>query len=105
MIVLFKVCYFGEILVAIVEIFTCHAPNESIVVGGGCRVYAPTWREDCLFVVHPDVTCLVDGTHKVANGIFFGDFEVEVGFHTTVVDVRRHCVPNATWAQFGHTHL
>ena len=55
--------------------------------------------------MHPDVARLVGLAHEVADGVFFGHFEVEICFHAAVVDVRRHGVPHASGLQFGHAHL
>ncbi len=38
---LFEVGDFAEVLVAVVEVFSSHTPDEGIVVSGGSAVYAP----------------------------------------------------------------
>ena len=37
--------------------------------------------------------------------MIFGNFEIEVGFHTTAVYVCRHRVPHTSRSEFRHTHL
>ena len=38
---LFQVLYVIEVLVAVIQVFTSHAPDEGVVVGGGSGVDAP----------------------------------------------------------------
>src|SRR5690606_16322377 len=96
-------CTFIHIIV--VEVFTGHSPDKRIVTRSCTRVNRPWWRNNSLLVFHPNVAGFISWSHKVRNSLIFWQVEIEVYFHTSIVRVRRHGVPNGTWLKLCHSHL
>ena len=102
---LFQIGNQGEILVAVIQILAAHPPYKGIIVRSCGRVDRPFGRKDSLVALHPHMTGFVYFAHKVANSMIFRNLKVEIGFHTTAVNVRRHRVPHTARSKFRHTHL
>src|SRR5690606_23971976 len=75
---LLKVCNRTSVHIAIVHVFTGHAPDEGIITGTGTRVYRPWGRNHRLFVLHPDMACFLGLAHEMAHRLPVGHLKVKI---------------------------
>ena len=65
----------------------------------------PGRRDDRLLIAHDDVTGLLRLAHVVHDKGIFRKVKVEIDFHTSVMSMAGHCVPDTAGFQMGHAHL
>ena len=54
---------------------------------------------------YDEVICNGMSAAEMADCLVFRHIEIEISFHTTAMNMRRHCVPYRAWCKFGHSHL
>ena len=93
-------------MVHIVEsfIFAAHRPYKGVVGGAAAGMYAPRGAYNRLLVLHNYVACFGRLAHHMEDYFVFGNFKIEVYFHSALVGVGRHSVPNAAFCKLRHTH-
>ena len=85
------------------HILACHCPYEGVACGCHTAVNAPGGRDDSLFIIQENMPCFVWFTHKVDDTLAFRKVKIKIGFHSAIVEVRWHGIPDTSFPEVGYT--
>ena len=64
----------------------------------------PGRGDNRLFILHDNMPGFLALAHHVENHLIFGNFKIEIDFHSALVCMCRHRVPDGTGSEHGHAH-
>ncbi|AEW75082.1 hypothetical protein EcWSU1_03654 [Enterobacter ludwigii] len=85
-------------------VFTDHTPDEGVRFRAYARMNRPARRNNRLLVMHHDMARFLRLPHHVEHAGVLVHVEVEIHFHTALVGMARHGVPQVARSKLGQPH-